>query len=63
MPIPFALAYAQARTPEAIAPYAYDPAVQMNRLADGTLAVDNTELLTALGATSSTAGSKTHQDD
>ncbi|MBV9026793.1 MAG: putative ATP-grasp-modified RiPP [Streptomycetaceae bacterium] len=60
---PFALTYAQPPIPEPETPYAYDPEQQVNLLADGSVAVRNRALLLACGATTSTAGSKTHFDD
>lgn len=42
----------------------YDPELQMNVFKkDGTLVIDDPETLMKFGATTSTAGSKTHFDD
>jgi putative ATP-grasp target RiPP len=60
---PFALTYARSPIPEPETPYAYDPEQQVNLLADGSVAVRDRALLLACGATTSTAGSKTHFDD
>jgi putative ATP-grasp target RiPP len=60
---PFALIYAQHPIPEPEAPYVYDPERQLNLLADGSVAVRDRTVLLACGATTSTAGSKTHFDD
>lgn len=60
---PFALGFAQPRQAEPTLLYAFDPARQLNVLADGTLAADNPTVLQAGGTTTSTAGSKTHFDD
>jgi putative ATP-grasp target RiPP len=60
---PFALNYARRRTPEPETSYAYDPAQQLNVLADGTPAVRDHQVLRDSGSTTSTAGSKTHFDD
>jgi putative ATP-grasp target RiPP len=49
--------------PEPEQPYTYDPARQLNVLADGRPAVADADLLAACGTTTSTAGSKTHFDD
>ncbi|MCQ4082371.1 putative ATP-grasp-modified RiPP [Streptomyces sp. RB6PN25] len=60
---PFALTYARPPIPEPETPYAYDPERQLNVLADGSVAVRDRAVLLACGATTSTAGSKTHFDD
>ena len=61
---PFALNYARpAAHPPVTIPYAYDPEQQLNVLPDGRQAISDPGLLLAAGATTSTAGSKTHFDD
>ncbi|MEV6462407.1 hypothetical protein AB0M66_27735 [Streptomyces albidoflavus] len=60
---PFALQYARPQTCEPAAPYAFDQAEQVNVLAGGRYAAEDTALLARLGSTASTAGSKTHWDD
>lgn len=60
---PFALSYARPLISHAETPYAYDPEQQVNVLDDGTPAVRNRQVLLDAGATTSTAGSKTHFDD
>ncbi|MEW2165700.1 putative ATP-grasp-modified RiPP [Streptomyces sp. NPDC007084] len=61
---PFALNYVRAAVEyPADAPYVYDPELQLNVLQDGRAAIDDHDLLRALGNTTSTAGSKTHFDD
>ncbi|GAA5700900.1 putative ATP-grasp-modified RiPP [Streptomyces avermitilis] len=60
----FALNYARpAEQLEVSAPYSYDSGLQLNVLRDGRLAAHDYALLRELGATTSTAGSKTHFDD
>ncbi|GGZ35758.1 putative ATP-grasp-modified RiPP [Streptomyces poonensis] len=60
----FALDYARpAEQLEVSAPYAYDSALQLNVLPDGRIAAHDHAVLRELGATTSTAGSKTHFDD
>ncbi|NBM19911.1 putative ATP-grasp-modified RiPP [Streptomyces sp. GC420] len=61
---PFALNYTRpvVQTP-AVTPYAYDSTRQLNVLPDGRLAILDRAVLVAMGATVSTAGSKTHFDD
>ncbi|MET7601608.1 putative ATP-grasp-modified RiPP [Streptomyces avermitilis] len=60
----FALNYARpAEQLEVSAPYCYDSGLQLNVLRDGRLAAHDYALLRELGATTSTAGSKTHFDD
>lgn len=60
----FALNYARpADELEVGVPYMYDSALQLNVLSDGRLAAHDYALLRELGATTSTAGSKTHFDD
>ena len=60
----FALNYARpAEQLEVSAAYTYDSGLQLNVLADGRLAAHDYALLRELGATTSTAGSKTHFDD
>lgn len=62
----FALDYARpAQECEVTAapPYRYDASLQLNVLDDGRVAVRDRDLLRVLGATTSTAGSKTHFDD
>ncbi|TLS44611.1 putative ATP-grasp-modified RiPP [Streptomyces montanus] len=61
---PFALNYARpAQELEASVPYAYDSRLQLNVLPDGRIAAHDYAVLRELGATTSTAGSKTHFDD
>ncbi|MFP3989544.1 putative ATP-grasp-modified RiPP [Streptomyces sp. E11-3] len=61
---PFALDYARPTAhPAVVTGYAYDPARQLNVLPDGRPAISDPALLRAAGATTSTAGSKTHFDD
>lgn len=60
---PFALQYARPQAGEPVAPYAFDQAEQVNVLAGGGYAAEDTALLARLGSTASTAGSKTHWDD
>ena len=60
---PFALNYARpAQKLEGSVPYAYNPRLQLNVLPDGRLVAHDYALLRELGATTSTAGSKTHFD-
>lgn len=61
---PFALNYAR-RTDDSnvSAPYSYDSRMQLNLLADGRIAAHEYAVLREWGATTSTAGSKTHFDD
>ncbi|MFF6995259.1 putative ATP-grasp-modified RiPP [Streptomyces sp. NPDC008313] len=60
----FALNYARPMEQlEVSAPYAYDSGLQLNVLPGGRLAAHDYALLRELGATTSTAGSKTHFDD
>jgi putative ATP-grasp target RiPP len=62
--IPFALQFVQeAKIVGEDVPYTYDPVKQMNVMPDGSVAVDDRELMAELGTTTSTAGSKTHFDD
>lgn len=63
MPTPFALSYATPRTPAPVTPFTYDPAQQMNTVPGGGLAADNTPLMLRTAVTTSTAGSRTHNDD
>lgn len=61
---PFTLTYAFPQgLPNAVTPYRFDPARQLNVLPDGRPAVSDPELLLAAGTTASTAGSATHFDD
>ncbi|SDM39785.1 putative ATP-grasp target RiPP [Streptomyces sp. cf386] len=61
---PFTLNYASLRgLSDAVTPYHFDPARQLNVLADGRPAVSDPDLLLAVGTTTSTAGSATHFDD
>ncbi|AJE44179.1 putative ATP-grasp-modified RiPP [Streptomyces nodosus] len=61
---PFALNYArQAEESEVSAPYSYDSRRQLNVLPDGRIAARDYAVLREWGATTSTAGSKTHFDD
>lgn len=61
---PFTLNYTQPRgASPAVTPYQFDPARQLNVLADGRPAVSDPDLLLAVGTTTSTAGSATHFDD
>jgi putative ATP-grasp target RiPP len=62
-PAPFALGFAQPRQAAPVAPFTYDKRQQLNVLADGSPAADNHAVLMSTAATSSTAGSKTHNDD
>jgi putative ATP-grasp target RiPP len=62
-PAPFALGFAQARQAAPVASYAYDPRQQVNVVPDGRRAADDHIVLMGTGATTSTAGSKTHNDD
>ncbi|MFF6783258.1 putative ATP-grasp-modified RiPP [Streptomyces sp. NPDC012510] len=60
----FVLNYARSTEQlEFSAPYSYDSALQLNVLADGRIAAHDQGLMRELGATTSTAGSKTHFDD
>jgi putative ATP-grasp target RiPP len=62
----FALGYARPAEDHevtTVAPYRYDPLLQLNVLDDGRVAAHDHDLLRELGATTSTAGSKTHFDD
>lgn len=62
----FALEYARPAEESEVtttAPYRYDPLLQLNVLDDGRMAAHDRALLRKLGATASTAGSKTHFDD
>lgn len=60
----FALNYARpAEELEISAPYSYDSALQLNVLPDGRIAAHDYAVLREVGATTSTAGSKTHFDD
>ncbi|CBG75236.1 MULTISPECIES: putative ATP-grasp-modified RiPP [Streptomyces] len=60
----FVLNYARAAEQlEFSAPYTYDSGLQLNVLADGRIAAHDQGLMRELGATTSTAGSKTHFDD
>lgn len=62
-----ATVHPQLRLPQglanAVTPYHFDPARQLNVLPDGRPAVSDPELLLAAGTTTSTAGSATHFDD
>ncbi|MBW8698735.1 hypothetical protein MBT84_03985 [Streptomyces sp. MBT84] len=61
---PFALNYARtAEELEVSAPYSYDSRLQLNVLPDGRIAAHEHAVLREWGATTSTAGSKTHFDD
>ncbi|MBO1330851.1 putative ATP-grasp-modified RiPP [Streptomyces sp. VRA16 Mangrove soil] len=61
---PFALNYARpVREAEVSASYSYDSALQLNVLPDGAVAARDYGVLRECGATTSTAGSKTHFDD
>lgn len=61
---PFTLNYASPRgLSDAVTPYHFDPARQLNVLSDGRPAVSDPDLLLAVGTTTSTAGSATHFDD
>ncbi|MCL8009794.1 putative ATP-grasp-modified RiPP [Streptomyces sp. AS02] len=61
---PFTLNYTSPRgLADAVTPYHFDPARQLNVLPDGRLAVSDPDLLLAVGTTTSTAGSATHFDD
>lgn len=60
---PFALMFTRPAVPEPETPYVYDPELQLNLLSDGRVAVRDRAVLLACGATTSTAGSKTHFDD
>ncbi|MGW6791026.1 putative ATP-grasp-modified RiPP [Streptomyces chartreusis] len=61
---PFTLKYAfPGGIAQAVTPYHFDPARQLNMLADGRPAVSDPDLLLAVGTTTSTAGSATHFDD
>jgi putative ATP-grasp target RiPP len=61
---PFTLKYAFPRgVSQALTPYHFDPARQLNMLPDGRPAVSDPDLLLAAGTTTSTAGSATHFDD
>ena len=60
----FALNYARpAEDLEVSAPYIYDSGLQLNVLPDGRIAAHDYAVLREFGATTSTAGSKTHFDD
>ncbi|MFD0315620.1 putative ATP-grasp-modified RiPP [Streptomyces flavalbus] len=61
---PFTLQYASPGAPtDAVPPYRFDAARQLNVLPDGRPAISDTALLLAAGTTASTAGSQTHFDD
>ena len=61
---PFALNYAlPAETSPVVGSFRYDSTLQLNILPDGRPAIADRALLLAAGATTSTAGSKTHFDD
>ncbi|MGW2933233.1 putative ATP-grasp-modified RiPP [Streptomyces sp. NPDC055722] len=61
---PFALNYARhAEDAEVSTPYRYDSRLQLNVLPDGRIAAHEYAVLREWGATTSTAGSKTHFDD
>ncbi|MCX3064319.1 putative ATP-grasp-modified RiPP [Streptomyces beihaiensis] len=61
---PFALNYARpTQDVEVSTPYTYDSALQLNVLPDGGVAALDYAVLREFGATTSTAGSKTHFDD
>ena len=61
---PFTLNYAFPRgVTQAVTPYTFDPARQLNMLPDGRPAVSDPDLLLAAGTTTSTAGSATPFDD
>ncbi|MET8633827.1 putative ATP-grasp-modified RiPP [Streptomyces sp. NPDC004096] len=61
---PFALNYARSAAElEVSAPYSYDSRLQLNVLPDGRIAAREHAVLREWGATTSTAGSKTHFDD
>lgn len=62
-PAPFALGFGQARLAEPVLPFSYDPRQQISVGTDGRRAVDDHAVVMGTGATSSTAGSKTHNDD
>lgn len=62
-PAPFALGFGQQRQPEPAAAFAYDAQQQVSTFPNGSLAVFDRALMAGTGATSSTAGSKTHNDD
>jgi putative ATP-grasp target RiPP len=56
--------YSQPVDPQpVVVPYAYDASLQLNVLSDGRKAMSDTALMSALGTTTSTAGSQTHFDD
>ncbi|MER6125822.1 putative ATP-grasp-modified RiPP [Streptomyces sp. NPDC001795] len=60
----FALDYARpAEELEVSVPYRYDSGLQLNVLPDGRIAAHDYAVLQEWGATTSTAGSKTHFDD
>lgn len=61
---PFTLKYAFPKgISQAVTPYHFDPAQQLNVLPNGRPAVSDPDLLLAAGTTTSTAGSATHFDD
>lgn len=63
MQVPFALAFAKQRPQAEQVPFEYDPSQQLNVCADGSAAAGSMGVVALFGATSSTAGSKTHPDD
>lgn len=60
---PFTLNFAEPVSQIRLAPLTYDEVRQLNVLPDGALAVSEMETAVFWSATSSKAGSKTHQDD
>ncbi len=60
----FVLNYARpVEQSEVSAPYSYDCGLQLNVLPGGRIAADDHAVMREFGATTSTAGSKTHFDD
>ncbi|MFE0490135.1 putative ATP-grasp-modified RiPP [Streptomyces griseoaurantiacus] len=62
-PAPFALGFAQPRQAKPSTPLTYDPRQQVSVTADGRPAAEDHILLMGTSVTTSTAGSKTHNDD
>ncbi|MEU5186976.1 hypothetical protein AB0G83_07450 [Streptomyces klenkii] len=59
----FSLKYATLARGEMHPPYRYDVALQLNTLPDGTIAARDVAMMGVSGPTTSTAGSKTSNDD
>lgn len=63
MTTPFALTLARPCPPGEPVAFTYAVGQQLNVMVDGSPAVLSPSIMMATGPTSSTAGSKTHQDD